>query len=173
MTRCAAPRLRKPWRIPVDTTQARRSCSLATSISMRPQGLPPHRSVRRSFRMYLRIITYQQRLARFWIPDERSIGSLRGDRFAPANPGSLAPCPLPTTTLFRSPWRSLRQRASFVPVHAVGLDVPCDSLRDCSRVAHTEVEISCPNLDCGGHRGIPLPVARILPRLPTSTNSSA
>ena len=87
--------------IPVDTTQARRSCSLATSISMRLQGLPPHRSVRRSFRTYLRVTTFQQRLARFWIPDERSIGSLRGDRFARANPRSVASCPLPTTTLFR------------------------------------------------------------------------
>ena len=101
MTHCAATRLWRSWRMPGETRQVRRPCWPPTSLSMCPAGLPPLRSVRRNFRMHLRISTCPRHRTQSWNQDEASTGFLSEDRFMPPEPQFIAPSPHLIIFLYR------------------------------------------------------------------------
>ena len=71
------------------------------SISMCPAGLSPLRSVRRNFRMHLRISTCPRHRIHSWNPGASSTGFLSADRFMPPEPRFIAPSPHLITFLYR------------------------------------------------------------------------
>ncbi len=91
--------------MPGDTTQARRSCSPATSISMCPAG-PASTAIgqRAVSERICESARAQQPRTHFWSQGEPSTGFLREDRFAQSNPGPIARYRLPTTILSPSRW---------------------------------------------------------------------